>query len=123
VCRVETLARDWRKAARFYARFGITEAMFLHGLFRPESSPTNDMLCGVVPSLVDVSSEAQSRREAMILVVSRRAETGTITYRALNVPNSRVSLFGNSRRLIVSNQSPVGIASQTRRLARPSIPA
>jgi hypothetical protein len=27
----ETLARDWRKAARFYARFGITEAMFRHG--------------------------------------------------------------------------------------------
>jgi hypothetical protein len=24
----DTLAADWQKAARFYARFGITEAMF-----------------------------------------------------------------------------------------------
>jgi len=28
----ETLARDWQKAARFYARFGITEAMFRDGV-------------------------------------------------------------------------------------------
>ncbi len=28
----ETLARDWRKAAQFYARFGITERMFRHGV-------------------------------------------------------------------------------------------
>jgi hypothetical protein len=28
----EILARDWRRAARFYARFGITEAMFRHGV-------------------------------------------------------------------------------------------
>ena len=27
----ELLARDWRKAARFYARFGITEGMFRRG--------------------------------------------------------------------------------------------
>jgi hypothetical protein len=27
-----TLSRDWRKAARFYARFGITQAMFRHGV-------------------------------------------------------------------------------------------
>jgi hypothetical protein len=26
------LATDWRKAARFYARFGIAEAMFRHGV-------------------------------------------------------------------------------------------
>ncbi|MGP8076427.1 MAG: hypothetical protein ACLP8Y_06835, partial [Thermoplasmata archaeon] len=32
----ETLARDWRKAARFYARFGITEAQFRSGV-RPVS--------------------------------------------------------------------------------------
>ena len=30
----ETLARDSRKAARFYSRFGITEAMFRHGVPR-----------------------------------------------------------------------------------------
>jgi hypothetical protein len=27
----ETLARDWKKVARFYARFGITAAMFRDG--------------------------------------------------------------------------------------------
>ena len=27
----ETLARDWRKAARFYARFGVTEEMLRQG--------------------------------------------------------------------------------------------
>lgn len=26
------LARDWRKAARFYARVGITEGIFYHGV-------------------------------------------------------------------------------------------
>lgn len=28
----ETLAGDWQKAALFYARFGITEAMLGHGV-------------------------------------------------------------------------------------------
>jgi hypothetical protein len=28
----ETLTRDGRKAARFYAQFGITEALFRHGV-------------------------------------------------------------------------------------------
>ena len=28
----ETLSRDWRKAAMFYARFAITEAMFRYGV-------------------------------------------------------------------------------------------
>ncbi len=28
----ETLARDWQKAARFYARFGISETQFRHGV-------------------------------------------------------------------------------------------
>jgi hypothetical protein len=27
----DTLQRDWQKAARFYARFGVTEAMFRFG--------------------------------------------------------------------------------------------
>ncbi len=34
----ETLARDWQKAARFYARFGITEEMPLHGVWAKSSS-------------------------------------------------------------------------------------
>lgn len=28
----EVLATDWRKAARFYARFGVTEVMLRHGV-------------------------------------------------------------------------------------------
>jgi len=32
----ETLARDWRKAARFYARFGITKALFRDGVAASE---------------------------------------------------------------------------------------
>jgi hypothetical protein len=28
----ETLQRHWRKAVRFYARFGVTEEMFRHGV-------------------------------------------------------------------------------------------
>lgn len=33
----EILARDWLNAARFYARYGITEAQFRHGAPGPES--------------------------------------------------------------------------------------
>jgi hypothetical protein len=40
----ETLARDWRKAARFYARFGIAEAMFRHGVPKGPPSPCGE--CG-----------------------------------------------------------------------------
>ena len=29
---VETLASDWKKAAKFYARFGVSEAMVRHGV-------------------------------------------------------------------------------------------
>ena len=34
----ESLAYDWRKAAWFYARFGITEEMFLHGVPAPSGT-------------------------------------------------------------------------------------
>jgi hypothetical protein len=36
----EILASDWRKAARFYAGFGITETQLRHGV--PETSLTSD---------------------------------------------------------------------------------
>ena len=32
----ETLARDWRKAARFYARFRVTEGASQHGVAEQE---------------------------------------------------------------------------------------
>jgi hypothetical protein len=40
----ETLRRDWQKAARFYAMFGITEAQFQRGV-RDEGDP-NEMVVG-----------------------------------------------------------------------------
>jgi hypothetical protein len=34
----DTLAREWGKATRFYARFGITEQMFRYGV--PQGTPS-----------------------------------------------------------------------------------
>jgi hypothetical protein len=39
----ETLARDWRKATRFYARFGITELLLQHGVPVEEAGPTENL--------------------------------------------------------------------------------
>jgi hypothetical protein len=33
----DTLRGDWQKAARFYARFGITDAMYRHDVASPLS--------------------------------------------------------------------------------------
>jgi hypothetical protein len=38
----ETLQSDWRKAARFYARFGVTEAMLRNGVASTEASEDSD---------------------------------------------------------------------------------
>ena len=35
---VETLAADWQKAARFYARYGITEQQLRQGVPQAETS-------------------------------------------------------------------------------------
>ncbi len=40
----ETLGTDWRKAARFYARFEITETRFRHGVRSWDSPPEGDPL-------------------------------------------------------------------------------
>ena len=40
----ESLAEDWRKAARFYAKFGVTEERFRNGV--PDSSPFPGLLNG-----------------------------------------------------------------------------
>ncbi len=44
----ETLARDWRRAALLYARFGITESQFRHGV--PASGDTLDAAPRSLPS-------------------------------------------------------------------------
>ena len=44
----ETLAGDWRKAAGFYSRFGVTEAIFRNGVPKveeTESSPIAALAC------------------------------------------------------------------------------
>jgi hypothetical protein len=46
----ETLHSDWRKAARFYARFGITEGMFRRGV------PVGGTCDSLEPSLYDLAS-------------------------------------------------------------------
>ena len=52
VCRTpglgETLESDWRKAARFYARFGNTQAQFIHGTPTAESDVTSPSGTGSV---------------------------------------------------------------------------
>ncbi len=40
----ETLERDWCKAASFYARFGITEALLHHGVPSHEARAAKDLV-------------------------------------------------------------------------------
>ena len=44
------LASDWKKAALFHSKFGITEAMFLHGV------PSTAKCDGLEPCLYDIDS-------------------------------------------------------------------
>jgi hypothetical protein len=55
----ETLARDWILEAHFYARWGITQEQFRHGV--PDSAEPEEEC---VSSYVDVIAEA---REAAVL--------------------------------------------------------
>ena len=41
---VETLQRHWQRAARFYASFGITEALCQHGVPAQESTEAEDIV-------------------------------------------------------------------------------
>ena len=56
----QILAKDWRKAARFYVRFGVTEEMFRCGGSRdaPTGQGVTDAFCRPVSSL----TEAGDRR-------------------------------------------------------------
>ena len=62
----EPLARDWRKAASFYARFGITELAFQLGARvvngRAEGSRRGDF----PETPVDAGSEASARAQATL---------------------------------------------------------
>jgi hypothetical protein len=45
----EVLASDWRKAARFYARFGITEGMFRKGVPASKAISVETPLGSMIP--------------------------------------------------------------------------
>jgi len=61
----ETLARDWRKAAWFYARFGITEGQYRHGVSIP-LIPTAGPDLEKRPERSDRSTDLAWRREATL---------------------------------------------------------
>ena len=60
----DTLARDWQRAARFYARFGITESQLRHGVTNIEG-PREDLMDQVRSGSAGLE-EAQARREASL---------------------------------------------------------
>ena len=64
----ETLARDWRKAARFYARFGITEKLFLHGVVAGDSGVVEVHPCQIRAPCDEL---AESRFRTFSLAVSQ----------------------------------------------------
>jgi len=59
----ETLKRDWQRAARFYARFGVTEGLVRHGVSATESVDVD--LAERVRSPTDWMAEARERAEAV----------------------------------------------------------
>jgi hypothetical protein len=62
----ETLVRDWRKATRFYARFGVTEDQFRHGVPLSERSWDKETVHNSRTFEVDADAEAQTRRETIV---------------------------------------------------------
>ena len=57
----ERLAGDWRMAARFYARFGVTEGQVQHATLAAEEE--GEALAGCTPSSVDrISGDARAGR-------------------------------------------------------------
>ena len=69
----ETLARDWRKAARFYARFGIMEKQLRQrappGESTFQSGPHGDLLAFTV----DTRTESRSRGGTIFLWVGSQS--------------------------------------------------
>jgi len=64
----EILRQDWVKAARFYARFGITEALFRNGVSVVEVSSEGDQPRGSQSIPSDERTEARSRAETTLPV-------------------------------------------------------
>ncbi len=74
---VELLTRDWRRAAWFYARFGVTEELVKHSV--PAACAERDDLAEPVRSPVDWVGEGNARADAVFPErfqnQSRRART------------------------------------------------
>jgi hypothetical protein len=64
----DTLTTDWRKAARFYARFGITEKLFLHGIVAGDSGVVEVHPCQIRAPYDEL---AESRFRTFSLAVSQ----------------------------------------------------
>jgi len=61
----ETIAADWQKAARFYARFGITEAELRHGV--PANGPgKGDEIIDPIHASSDLVTELRARLTAQL---------------------------------------------------------
>ena len=61
----DTLAGDWRKAAVFYARWGVTEAQFRHGVLGSESGADGDLAEAMEPC-ADWIPEVRAREVATL---------------------------------------------------------
>jgi len=64
----EALRGDWRKAVRLYARFGITEKLFLHGVVAGDSGVVEVHPCQIRAPYDEL---AESRFRTFSLAVSQ----------------------------------------------------
>jgi hypothetical protein len=62
----EILAKDWQKAARFYARFGISQEMFRHEVPAREDSSEANLWPDFAEPHVDVRTESRTRAESIL---------------------------------------------------------
>jgi len=62
----EVLRRDWVKAARFYAKFGITEAQFRHGVPSLDCLSQDDPFPASLAVSVKVLAEPRARKGATL---------------------------------------------------------
>jgi hypothetical protein len=46
----EVLRNDWKRSARFYSRFGVTETQFRHGV-PPSSGATDEAVASATPTV------------------------------------------------------------------------
>ena len=65
-CAAEILGQEWVRAARFYARFGVTEEQFRHGVPLLEGFSEGDLLHDRMEAPIDSRVESRSRGEATL---------------------------------------------------------